>query len=313
MIIYNARSINFHGFSAHSLQILHMVTALNNELGTVLLVAKGQKDVVVERLEMMYPNYESLPNIEERFVFKNAVYYTRNLNSALLHFFLFRRQILELHHQGSNKLYLCLLRLVDLGRFLAVTNTKALKNYYSNYISNVISCHNGFYPYEQNTQTGDFVLHSGSLYKFDLFKFANVINKIASQGLRVVHVGGTEDEINSLQAQLTEANVDLYSSKSFAEVRVFQNKAKAYLYYLDSSDKNNRITSPLKLFEYVSTEKPIVSIGCGSIAEILEEDSYYSYDDFMNIETIPLLRPNLSSSFDLRNWEERAKFILSKL
>lgn len=313
MIIYNARRINFRSFSAHSLQILHMSVALNNNETLILLVAKGQKQVVTDKLRMMYPENKFLPDVCEKFVFKNGVYYTRNLNSAFLHFLLLKKQILELHHRGTNRLYLVLLKIISLGRFLAVTNTRELRNYYENYISKLIYCHNGYYSHEQNTSTGNYILHSGSLYKFDLHKFSSIINKISSQGLHFIHVGGTDDEIATLRTKVTHVNVDLFSSKSFAEVREYQKKARAFLYYLDTKDKNNHITSPLKLFEYLATEKPIICIGCGSISEILQEDSYYSYDDFMNKESISLVRPKLSSSFNLSTWDDRAKLILSKL
>ena len=290
-----------------------MSVALNNNETLILLVAKGHKHAVTDKLRMMYPQNKNLPDVYEKFVFKKGVYYTRNLNSAFLHFLLLRKQILELHHQGTNRVYLVLLKFISTGRLLAVTNTNKLRYYYESYISKLVCCHNGFNSSEENTITGDYILHSGSLYKFDLYKFSNILNKIASQGLHVIHVGGTDDEIALLRSKIAHANVDLYSSKSFAEVRGYQKKAMAFLYYLDTKDKNNQITSPLKLFEYLAAEKPIVSIGCGSISEILEEDSYYSYNDFMNKESISLERPKLSSSFVLRTWDDRAKFILSKL
>ena len=103
----------------------------------------------------------------------------------------------------------------------------------------------------------------------------------------------------------------------------FQFKADLLFYPLSYENKLYKYTSPLKLFEYMSTGIPIIASTIGSIGEVVDENSVFSFlpsfkqdqfDKLLNIalnnEEVRLKKAHKSIQLVLNNtWENRVKYL----
>lgn len=116
------------------------------------------------------------------------------------------------------------------------------------------------------------VVYTGHLYPYkgiyDLAKVAKVINGI------VVFVGGRKEDVAVLKDYVSKHsinNVIITGHVKPALVPLYQKAADVLVLPNSGKDIRNTFTSPLKLFEYMASRKPIVASRLPSITEILNE------------------------------------------
>ena len=121
------------------------------------------------------------------------------------------------------------------------------------------------------------ILHTGSLYKgaFPVLCELAILLKEA----QIVHIGGSLDEIKKYKCRTTGIeNLKLYKNKPHQNISAWQQSAD-YLVYINTKNNNNYwCTSPLKIFEYLTSRTPLISISEGSTDEILIDGSAYQLE-----------------------------------
>lgn len=254
-------------FSIIRVPCLDLIPVLNNKIGyfiqtlTFLFCAKilllGEKYDFLFTRELLVP-----------FIFKNVVVELHNLPKTLLSFYL---KALK-HSLGI------------------VTTTRALKNRLLN--EGDISKNIFYYPncvdikkYEQHHQQTELrkglnlplnkkiVLYLGSFYLYD-WKGLDIYLKAAELGTKntlFLAVGGTEREIKNITQKYKAPNlllvprVDSEETIKYlfsADILVLPNKQTA-------DPESKYYTSPLKMFEYMASGKPIVATKIPALNEIL--------------------------------------------
>lgn len=123
------------------------------------------------------------------------------------------------------------------------------------------------------------VLYSGHLFEWKgaalllevarNFQFQNNIENIL-----FVFVGGTEYDINKFRKKSEGLNnVLILGHRPHKEIPLFLKAADALILPNLASDKISSYTSPLKLFEYMASKRPIVASELPSIIEILNDSN----------------------------------------
>lgn len=152
-----------------------------------------------------------------------------------------------------------------------------------------------------------------------LFAAAKILKKT-----RIVVIGGEESELNSLRTQYP--NVLFVGARPYKELA--NNMSAADVLVLPNSGKfeiSSLYTSPLKLFAYMTSLRPIISSDLPSIREVLDDSSAYfvQSDDPIALangieyaientksKTVALSAQRIVQQY---TWEKRVKLILKTL
>jgi glycosyltransferase involved in cell wall biosynthesis len=137
----------------------------------------------------------------------------------------------------------------------------------------------------------------------------------------LIYGGKDEAEINEYRHRYAKFdNVTFLGRRTKGEILAIQESADVLLYPLTVSNKLYRYTSPLKLFEYMNSGRPIIASRIGSITEILNEENAYCYtDDILSAaarfeaatdaEKYKKSELNKSLILNKYNWLKRVKYI----
>ncbi|MEZ9705379.1 glycosyltransferase [Vibrio breoganii] len=124
-------------------------------------------------------------------------------------------------------------------------------------------------------------LYTGALHKGkDFDSLICLFNAYPSW--RFYIVGGKHCEIEKYKDILSELdikNVKFFGRLPHSDVLKMQREASVLLYPLTESNPLWKYTSPLKLFEYMASYRPIVASRIGSVNEIVSEELAYTYTD----------------------------------
>lgn len=125
---------------------------------------------------------------------------------------------------------------------------------------------------EEKDATKPLVVYTGSLFPWKGV-YALVDAAKDSPNLQFWIVGGYKNDIENLQkAAKSLANVRVWGYVLHSEIRNFLNLADVLVLPNSGTYRmSERYTSPLKLFEYMATGKPIVASKLPSIEEILQD------------------------------------------
>jgi len=91
---------------------------------------------------------------------------------------------------------------------------------------------------------------------------------------KVFLVGGRQEDIEAFKHYISEKNINnilVVGHRTPRDVMIFQRAADVLVLPLSATMKRNIFASPLKLFEYMASRKPIVASRLPGITEILNE------------------------------------------
>lgn len=169
------------------------------------------------------------------------------------------------------------------------------------------------------------VAYAGSFYLYS-WKGIDILlesSKNFSDDFLFVLIGGTEKEIQNIKNQYQLNNVLLITQKPSNQIPLFLKAADILVLPNKKGDViSEKYTSPLKMFEYMASKRPIVASDLPSIREILNEANSILIDP-NNPQKLAegikkALDQNLSKKItqqafsDVQNytWEKRAENIL---
>ena len=116
-------------------------------------------------------------------------------------------------------------------------------------------------------------LYTGHLYGW---KGVDTLAKAAQQQpkLEVYFVGGTQEDSTRFRAKWEKVkNIHVVGHRPHAEIPLWQKAADVLVLPNTARDPVSReSTSPMKLFEYMASERPVVASNLPSIAEILSHE-----------------------------------------
>ncbi len=238
------------------------------------------------------------------FVFLFKVYkddiqfiYSREIFISLFYVFLGKNVIFELHEFNNSLTQKYLLRILSYFKsFKVVTVSEngvgVLKSKYKRLKSR--SLPNGVfiddyrvlysekdklnYSLFKNYKGKYTVLYTGSLFKGNdsdiIFSMAKLNEK-----LNFVCLGGTSLQFDVFfERYNSPCNVYHIPAIKQPDVIKYQVAADILLYPISPENKIKEYTSPLKLFEYMASRRPIVASSLGSVDEILSEDVCYLFE-----------------------------------
>lgn len=170
------------------------------------------------------------------------------------------------------------------------------------------------------------VLYTGHLYDW---KGAHILAEAAafmSSDISVVFVGGTEADIESFKKRFGQTpTISILGKKPYDQMPLYM-KASDVLVLPNSpvNDISSLFTSPMKLFEYMASGRPIVASDLPSLREVLNEDNSILvppddpkalYEGIMSILSDEVVAKRIShkshEDSKLYTWGNRAKSITS--
>lgn len=124
---------------------------------------------------------------------------------------------------------------------------------------------------------GALVVYTGHLYGWKGVAVLAEAATILPDTIRVAFVGGTEKDILSMRSRFgKDSHIHIVGHRPHAEIPLWQQAATVLV--LPNSAKENiskYYTSPMKLFEYMASGRPIIASNIPSIAEILNESNSF--------------------------------------
>jgi len=117
-------------------------------------------------------------------------------------------------------------------------------------------------------------LYTGHLYQWKGAQILAEASQYLSENVEIYLVGGTEQDIRKFKSQNSNLEIKVAGHRSHAEIPYWL-KAADVLVLPNSGreDISKYWTSPMKLFEYMASERPIVASDLPSIREILNEQN----------------------------------------
>lgn len=220
------------------------------------------------RKSLVYSN-ETLPLFLASFFFKNTFYEMHDFpesKSTLFNVFLIRMKFVLSHNQWKAKKLtelfkfpkekiLCEPNAVDLNEFnISLTQEEARKK---------LSL-----PLDKKI-----ILYTGHLYSWKGVDVLAASAKGLPENYLVIFVGGTKVDIDEFKKKYgNEKNISIVGFVSHSSIPVWQ--CAADILVLPNTAKENislYYTSPMKLFEYMASRRPIVASRIPSIIELIDD------------------------------------------
>ncbi len=117
------------------------------------------------------------------------------------------------------------------------------------------------------------VMYTGHLFSW---KGADTLAAVAKErsNLDFVFIGGTDHDINNFRNKYIHVpNLKVMGRKPHREIPLYLKSADVLVLPNSAKDKISSFTSPLKLFEYMASGRPIVASDLPSIKEVLNENN----------------------------------------
>ena len=343
-----ATTVNLYDKSAQSIQIHQMSIAFSRvfegqfelyafenenenyksrkEYSSVFLSSKGGK--LIRTILIIY-----------RILCANTSNYhvfTRDIFIALFFTLCGKHTVWEAHQATSYRSKIVLKFLNKFGKFRVLTISKALK--YSKEIpiesNKVFSYHDGVslsdiynnhvkgvtFP---NTKTA---LYTGALHKGEDIESLSPLFAVFKKW-DFIFIGGKEQEVRQYKKLYYKyKNVKFMGRVDREKVKQYQISSSVLLFPLTTSNHLWRYTSPLKLFEYMASGRPIIGSSIGSAAEIISSENAYVYNNsdeivtsfqsFVDADKSELKAKACQNIYLIKtiyNWERRASFIKDNL
>jgi len=116
------------------------------------------------------------------------------------------------------------------------------------------------------------ILYTGHLYKWKGAQVLAEASQFLPADVEVYFVGGTKEDIKKFKIQNLKSKVQVIGHRPYNEIPYWLKAADILV--LPNSGKeeiSKHWTSPIKLFEYMAAQRPIVASDLPSIREILDE------------------------------------------
>jgi len=171
------------------------------------------------------------------------------------------------------------------------------------------------------------VLYTGHLYEWKGTQVLADTSQFLPEDTETYFVGGTDEDVRKFKVQNSKLKIKVMGHKPYSEIP-FWLKAADVLVLPNSGkqDISKYWTSPLKMFEYMASKRPIITSNLPSIREILNENNSFLVEPdnperlAKGIENM-LKNPNLSAKISNQafndvlgySWKKRAKNILEFL
>jgi glycosyltransferase involved in cell wall biosynthesis len=220
---------------------------------------------------------------------KNDVIYSNESLPILLCSFYFPRTLYEVHDFPEHKIpfYRLLFHRV---RHILVTNTWKIKQLEQTFAisRDKIFCERNAVDVKEFDialtkeearkklhlpEKGKIVVYTGHLYKWKGVDTLAEAAKILPADTLVVFVGGTEADIKRFRGAYGDvANIRILGYRDHSEIPLWQKAADVLV--LPNTAKENiskYYTSPMKLFEYAASSRPIVASRIPSITELVDK------------------------------------------
>jgi len=171
------------------------------------------------------------------------------------------------------------------------------------------------------------VLYTGHLYEWKGAQTLAKASQFLPKDMEIYFIGGTDKDVRRFKTQNSKLKIKIVGYKPHSEIP-FWLKAADVLVLPNSAKKeiSKYWTSPLKMFEYMASKRPIIASDLPSIREILNENNAFlvepdSPEKLAEGIKDALKNPKFSSKIlnqafqDVQNytWQKRAKNILEFL
>ncbi len=243
-------------------------------------------------------------------LYRADVVYSRNLFASFFLVFMGARHHFEIHHISGNKVIKSLIKIVCqklAGKIIVITPKLAedLSLFFDIDKDKILICSDAASPnqYAFNTSIKEnMVVYTGSLYKG---KGIETILKVANRLplVKFAIAGGPTRYWGDFYRDLSSENVTYLGWLKSEDIKKLQSSASILLlpnspdvFTNDGKDNIGKYTSPLKLFEYMASGRPI-------IASSIEAYSYI----FANTDPLAVLVP--PDSID--DWEKSINSLIS--
>ncbi len=117
------------------------------------------------------------------------------------------------------------------------------------------------------------VLYTGHLYHW---KGADLLAQTAEKmpDVEVYLVGGTKEDVAEFRQKYNFSNLHIVGWQKHGDIPYWLKAADVLVLPNSAKEKiSSHYTSPMKLFEYMASKKPIIASKLSSISEVLDEDS----------------------------------------
>ncbi len=171
-----------------------------------------------------------------------------------------------------------------------------------------------------------YAVYTGHLYGWKGVDTMAQVADLLSDNIKLVFVGGTDDDIEKFKQKYeTKKNIVIIGYVNHSEIPYWQ-KAADLLILPNTAreDISKYYTSPMKLFEYMASKRPVIASNIPSITEILNENNAYLFEADNSgdlAEKIKFAIENKNESYSLAEqafqdvqkytWENRIKRIIN--
>lgn len=359
MLIYFS-NIFIDDMSAQSRQVLAMSKAFhkllnhNFKLVTLYKNIESSENISVEKFSLTKSIRNVKRNIRpfilfflffETFKFakkNNGTVFCRELMPALISILFGINTIYEIHQLPSKLNRFTLVLLSKSKKFHLLSISAALNTY----VKENICCDNDFYYHDgidvHNLRTSvnsykpckslinilekdKVAVYTGSLTKGNDF---DLVLDLARERLDYTFIiaGGSKENIHKYKIKSTPNLIYLGYIEQEA-CWYIQGRADVLIFPLTTTNKLWEVTSPLKLFEYMASNTPIVASNIGSVSEIINENICFPFDPNNKVsmlEAFDSATNNNTNKINVTNnafnlvlnkytWDKRVQYIYSKI
>lgn len=140
------------------------------------------------------------------------------------------------------------------------------------------SAYRAKYRKKLNLDNQILLVHTGALYKGGSEVFKYIIHSV--ENIYLMHVGGSNNEVSQLSKELDgiKNNYKILPRVDRKVAREMQIAADLLIHINSKSNNIHWCTSPLKVFEYMTTQNPIIFAKSESVDEILNECNAYPFE-----------------------------------